>query len=68
MVGTLFCGRSEYTTIIVSDIASDIAKQYEVPIRFVPWPERYLKVDGGSVVSDSTRFDDEFFMEYSKIV
>lgn len=49
-------------------IAEKIAKEYHVDIKHVPWPEIYLKVDGGSVVFDSARFDGEFGMTYSDII
>ena len=50
------------------DIAEHIASEYNVPIKHIIWPELYQKVDGGSVVFDSKRFDDEFGMMYSKII
>ncbi len=50
------------------DIANQIAKEYKVPIKHIPWPDIYKKVDGGSVVFDSTRFDEEFHMLYRNIL
>lgn len=50
------------------DIANQIAEEYDVPIKHTPWPEIYKKVDGGSVVFDSSRFDDEFKMSYTNII
>lgn len=50
------------------DIASAIAKEYDVPIIHMAWPDMDAKVDGGSVVFDSKRFDREFAMEYSEII
>lgn len=50
------------------DIAGYIADEYNVPIVHVDWPIIYQKVDGGSVVFDSTRFDEEFNMNYSNIL
>ena len=50
------------------DIASYIAKSYDAVIEHVEWPEMYRKVDGGSVVFDSTRFDNEFNLEYSDVL
>lgn len=50
------------------DIASKIAAEYNVPIKHTPWPDIYKKVDGGSVVFDSTRFDKEFQMSYTNII
>ena len=50
------------------DIAKTIAKEYNVKIKHIVWPTIYKKVDGGSVVFDSTRFDNEFSMEYEKLI
>lgn len=46
------------------DIATHIAKEYNVRVDHIDWPEVYKKVDGGSVVFDSSRFDQEFNMSY----
>ena len=50
------------------DIASAIAKEYDVPVVHMAWPDMDAKIDGGSVVFDSKRFDREFAMEYSEII
>ena len=50
------------------EIADSIAKEHNVPIEFIPWPSVNKKVDGGSVVFDSKRFDQEFGMSYSNIM
>jgi UDP-glucose 4-epimerase len=47
------------------DIAKKIAK--DAPIKYVEWPKIDREVDGGSVVFDSSRFDNEFGMTYSEI-
>ncbi len=49
-------------------IAEKIATEYNVPIIHKDWPEIYDKVDGGTVVFDSSRFDEEFNFTYRKIV
>lgn len=48
-------------------IVQNIAKKNHVPIEKVEWPELYYKVDGGTIVFDSSRFDKEFGMEYRDI-
>lgn len=50
------------------NIAESIAKEYNVDVNHVEWPDIYQKVDGGSVVFDSTRFDSEFLMEYENLM
>lgn len=50
------------------EIAQSIAKEYNVPVKHIPWPEIYLKVDGGSVVFDSSRFDSEFNISYNNVL
>ena len=50
------------------NIAESIAKDYNVDVNHEEWPYIYQKVDGGSVVFDSTRFDSEFFMEYENLM
>lgn len=50
------------------DIAESIAKEYQVVVKYVDWPGLYKKVDGGSVVFDSTRFDKEFSMTYEMLL
>ena len=50
------------------DIAEMVAKEYNVKIQHIPWPDLFKKVDGGSVVFDSTRFDEEYGMEYLHII
>ena len=50
------------------EIAFHIAEEFNVPIKMIPWPEIYQKVDGGSVVFDSSRFDSEFGMKYKSII
>ena len=50
------------------DIAKSIASEYHVGIKHIEWPELNKKVDGGSVVFDSSRFDKEFGMNYVKLL
>jgi UDP-glucose 4-epimerase len=50
------------------DIAEKIASDYDVPVTHVPWPETSKNVDGGSVVFDSARFDEEFGMTYNNLI
>ena len=50
------------------EIANYIAEECKVSVKHVEWPEIYEKVDGGSVVFDSARFDKEFDMKYESIV
>ena len=50
------------------DMASYISKKYDVNIKFIEWPKNYKLVDGGSVVFDSSRFDNEFHMQYKVIL
>ena len=50
------------------DIAEQIASEYNVPVKFMPWPVIDKNVDGGTIVFDSTRFDKEFKMTYLNIV
>lgn len=47
------------------NIAKCIAKEYNVPIEYVEWPKIDKKVDGGTVIFDSSRFDLEFDFSYS---
>lgn len=49
------------------DIVKKITDEYNVPIKFVDWPEIDKKVDGGSIVFDSSRFDDEFSFSYKDV-
>ena len=46
----------------------NIADRSKVPVEIVEWPELYYKVDGGTVVFDSSRFDKEFGMEYRNVL
>lgn len=46
------------------DIVENIAGEYHVPIVSLEWPELDKKVDGGTVVLDSLRFDSEFNFSY----
>lgn len=50
------------------EIAQDIADKNKVPIEMMEWPELYYKVDGGTVVFDSGRFDREFGMKYRDVL
>lgn len=50
------------------DIAKSIADKHNVGVCHTPWPDLYQKVDGGSVMFDSSRFDDEFKMQYTMIL
>lgn len=50
------------------DIAKSIASEYHVGVKYIEWPELNKKVDGGSVVFDSSRFDKEFGMNYVKLL
>ena len=50
------------------DIAQKIANEYGVKIKHMLWPDIYHKVDGGSVVFDSSRFDREFDMKYKMVL
>lgn len=50
------------------DIVQNIANKNGVPIEKIEWPELYYKVDGGTVVFDSSRFDKEFGMEYRDVL
>lgn len=54
--------------LALRDIAGKIANRSKVPVEMVEWPEIYYKVDGGTVVFDSSRFDKEFGMEYRNIL
>lgn len=49
------------------EIVELIAKKHEVPIEYREWPRVNLLVDGGNVIFDSFRFDDEFEMIYEKV-
>lgn len=50
------------------DIAQSIADEYNAQVKHVDWPSIYKKVDGGSVVFNSSRFDKEFLMKYEMLL
>ena len=52
----------------INDVVEEIAKESDADIVHVPWPEIYKAADGGSVVFDSSRFDDEFKMTYHTVI
>ncbi len=52
----------------IKDIAEKIGVKYGVPVIHDEWPEIYKKVDGGTVVFDSSRFDTEFDFSYREIL
>lgn len=52
----------------LKEIANKIANNHNVNVDYVDWPDAYKIVDGGSVVFDSSAFDDEFNMHYKKIL
>lgn len=51
----------------MNEAVSLIVKDLNVEVFHAPWPKDYLKVDGGTVVFDSSRFDNEFNMIYHTI-
>ncbi len=53
--------------LALKDIALNIANKNNVPVEKAEWPELYYKVDGGTIVFDSSRFDKEFGMDYRDI-
>lgn len=50
------------------EIAESISKRKGVLVEHVEWPEIYKKIDGGNVVFDSSRFDEEFNMVYCPLI
>lgn len=52
----------------INDVVNEIAKEANVEIEHVPWPDIYKVSDGGSVVFDSSRFDSEFGINYHKVI
>ncbi len=55
-------------SLSINDVASEIAKDSGAEIVHVSWPDIYKATDGGSVVFNSDRFDNEFEMEYHSII
>lgn len=52
----------------INNVADSIARKFEASIEHVEWPTEYKSVDGGSVVFDSKRFDNEFNMSYRPVI
>lgn len=42
-------------TYSLKEVATLIARKYNVPLQFVPWPEKALKLESGDTIFDGTR-------------
>lgn len=54
--------------LTINDVVEVIARESNADIVHIPWPKLHKVSDGGTVVFDSSRFDNEFGMTYQSIL